>query len=138
MKKNFWLIIVPIALLLIVAGVIGLHYHSLPNYETPFKAENVMSVTVSTFWESKTIQDKETIENLITQLNKVKIISNYDENKDPIEAGTYGYTICFVLQNGNVVEYSVVSTHGLKYKFIDETGKAYSVRNIKLGKIGIQ
>lgn len=133
MKKKIWILVVIV--LLAVAVFFGYRYISLPNYEAPFKAEEVKSVTLSTFWESKTIEDEKEIENLVSQLNKVKIISDYNENKDPIEAGTYGYTICFDLVDGKQVEYIAVQTQGLKYKFVDENGMAYNARNFTLGKI---
>ena len=124
-----------IVLLLLIFVFVVYRCNSLPNYEAPFEAEEVMSVTISTFWESKTIDDKKEIENLIKQLNKVKIISDYDENKDPIEAGTYGYTICFELIDGNQAEYIAISTQGLRCKFVDENGQAHNARNFTLGKI---
>ena len=74
MKKRILLLSAIVLLLLAVIIFIVCRYNLLPNYETPFQSEEVMSVTVSTFYEAKTIEDKAEIENLITQLNKVKII----------------------------------------------------------------
>lgn len=133
MKRKIWIIIV--VALLVVTVFFVYRYHSLPSYETPFKVEDVKSVRLTKNWEYRIIEDSYEIDNLVSELGKIKIVSDFDESKDQIPTGNIGYSIHVELVDGRQLDYSAATTTGFGLKFVDEKGNAYKTRNFKIGRI---
>lgn len=133
MKKKILLLIVIV--LLTATAFWSYRYLSLPNYEVPFKAKEVKSITLSNIWEYKIVEEEDAIEEVIWEVNKISIASDYDESKGQIAEGTIGYSLYFELTDGRQLEYSAVPTQGLGFKFVDEEGNAYNARNFTMAKI---
>lgn len=105
-------------------------------YNVPFSEENVERIIVSNWWkEYKSIEDDKGIHELYSQFNDIKILSIFDEKRDNISPGTYGYTYLFQLSDGTQYEYSAVSLDSSGARFNDSTGTAYKVRNFNPIKI---
>lgn len=133
MKKKIWILI--LIVLLVITAFFVYRYLLLPNYEVPFKAEDVKSVRLTKIWEYRIIENSYEIDNLVSAMNKIKIVSVFDESKDQIPTGNDGYGIHFELIDGRQLDYSAATTTGFGLKFVDEKGTAYKTRNFKIGKI---
>ena len=133
MKKKLWILIAIV--LLVVSAFFVYRYLSLPTYKVPFKTEDVKSVRLSNQWEYKFIEDSDEIENLIAELGKIKIVSDFDERKARFEEGGFGCSLYFELADGRQMEYSAARMQGLRFRFVDEKGTAYFAHNFTPGKI---
>lgn len=134
MKKKLWIII---AIVLLLVTVFFAYRHlSLPNYEVPFKAEQVKSVRLTKNWEYRIIEDRDEIENLVSKLGKIKIASDFHEGPlNQIPEGNDGYSIHIELVDGRQLDYIAATTTNCGMKFTDEKGDAYKVRNFVIGSI---
>jgi len=133
MKKKIWMLVVII--LLVLAGVLGFCYLSLPKYETPFSAAEVQSVKLSNFWEYKIIEDPVKIEKLIGELSQIRIVSDFTPGEEAAAEGSVGYSVSFACTDGRQLEYSAVQRNGLRFIFTDGNGNAYNARNFTLRKL---
>ena len=134
MKKKLWIIIASI--LLITTAFFVCHHLSLPNYEAPFKAEEVKSVRLTKNWEYRIIEDRDEIDNLVSSLNKIKIVSAFRESPvNQIPLGGDGYSLHIELVDGRQLDYIAATTTNFGLKFVDENANAYKVRNFRIGSI---
>lgn len=133
MKKKVLLIVVVV--LLAAVAIFAAHYFSLPNYEVPFRAEAVRSVRLSNQWEYKLVEDREEIAHLISELEKIKIVSAFDEDKASKEVGGFGCAVSFELADGRQIEYHAARLQGLRFQFVDEAGNAFFARNFTPGRL---
>ena len=134
MKKKLWIIFAGI--LLLVTAFFVCHHLSLPNYEAPFKAEEVKSVRLTKNWEYRIIEDRDEIDNLVSSLNKIKIVSDFRESPvNQIPLGGDGYSLHIELVDGRQLDYIAATTTNCGMKFTDEKGNAYKVRNFWIGSI---
>ena len=134
MKKKLWIIFASV--LLVVTAFFVCHHLSLPNYEVLFNAEDVKSVRLTKDWEYRIIEDHNEIGNLISKLNKIKIVSDFRESPvNQIPLGGDGYSLHIELVDGRQLDYNITSTTGFGMKFVDENANAYRIRNFKIGSI---
>ena len=134
MKKKLWIIIAIV--LLVVTAFFVCHHLSLPKYESPFKAEEVKSVRLTKNWEYRIIEDRDEIDNLVSSLNKIKIVSDFRESPvNQIPLGGDGYSLHIELVDGRQLDYIAATTTNCGMKFTDEKGNAYKVRNFMIGSI---
>lgn len=134
MKKKLWIIIAIV--LLVVTAFFTCRFLLLPNYETPFKAEEVKSVRLAKNWEYRIIEDRDEIDNLVSSLNKIKIVSDFRESPvNQIPLGGDGYSLHIELADGRQLDYIAATTTNCGMKFTDEKGNAYKVRNFWIGSI---
>ena len=136
MKKKQWIIIAIV--LLVVTAFFVCHHLLLPTYEVPFQAEEVKSVRLTKNWEYRIIEDRDEIDNLVSSLNKIKIVSDFRESPvNQIPLGGDGYSLHIELVDGRQLDYIAATTTNCGMKFTDEKGNAYKVRNFKIGKIWV-
>ena len=134
MKKKRWIFLASI--LLVVTVLCVCHNLLLPNYEAPFKAEEVKSVRLTKNWEYRIIEDRDEIDNLVSSLNKIKIVSDFRESPvNQIPLGGDGYSLHIELVDGRQLDYIAATTTNCGMKFTDEKGNAYKVRNFWIGSI---
>ena len=133
MKKKIWIVVASV--LLIVTAFFAFRHLSLPNYEAPFQAEDVKSVTITKNWEYRIIENSDEISSLVSKLNKIKIHSDFQVNKDQIPTGNDGYSLHFELVDGRQLDYSASTTTGFRVKFVDESGNVYITGNFRVENI---
>ena len=134
MKKKRWIFLASI--LLVVTVLCVCHNLLLPNYEAPFKAEEVKSVRLTKNWEYRIIEDRDEIDNLVSSLNKIKIVSDFRESPvNQIPLGGDGYSLHIELADGRQLDYIAATTTNCGMKFTNEKGNAYKVRNFWIGSI---
>ena len=132
MKKRYWIIIVTVVLMVLVFAVC--RYCIYDTYELLFHGEDVQSVTLSTIWEYKIIENRDEIEKLISQFNEMRIVPNDIPSKYQIADGSIGYTVYFELTDGRQLEYSVVQMQSGGIYFTDAENNKWSARNFSLDK----
>lgn len=132
--NNFTKIGILILSIVLLASIIGCG--TTETYDLPFSEGDVELVIVSNWWkEYKSVEDVEGIHDLYSQFDNIKILSNFDERRDSISPGTYGYTYLFQLSDGTQYKYSAVNLDSSGARFNDATGTAYKVRNFNPIKI---
>ena len=134
MKKKQWIIIAIV--LLVVTAFFVCHHLLLPTYEVPFQAEEVKSVRLTKNWEYRIIEARDEIDNLVSILGKIKIVSAFHEGPlNQIPEGNDGYSIHIELVDGRQLDYIAATATNCGMKFTDEKGNAYKVRNFMIGSI---
>ena len=134
MKKKQWIIIAIV--LLVVTAFFVCHHLLLPTYKVPFQAEEVKSVRLTKNWEYRIIEDRDEIDNLVSKLGKIKIVSAFHEGPlNQIPEGNDGYSIHIELVDGRQLDYIAATATNCGMKFTDEKGNAYKVRNFMIGSI---
>lgn len=98
-------------------------------FELPFNAEDVQSVTISNIWEYKIVESEPEMELLISEFNKIKTVPNDIPSKYQIADGAIGFSFYFELEDGRQLEYSTVPTQAGGIYFTDENGDAYNIQN---------
>ena len=127
MKKKVWILLAAVLLLAIIFTVC--RYCIYEDYELPFQTEDVRSVTLSTIWEYKIIEDPDGIENLISEMNKIRVVPNDMGSKDRIAVGTISYSAYFELHDGSQLAYHMVPMQYGGISFSDAGGSTYTARH---------
>lgn len=107
------------------------------NYEIPFVADDVESITVSIPEElkCKVISDANGIQYLLSLFEKMNVQSLYRDQQDLGLEGAFGNTYIFQLSDGTELEVHAVHLRYYKVLFVDENGTKYLVRNFNPQKI---